>query len=116
MPLRDHFRAPLDNRHSWEGFQCQWPGMMLMALAKRLPQRYFLTPRLRSGLPLDADEVSFDPEDADTPAVEIHEGTAIVNWTPELPTQSLPTDWLIPDEFEVRVHDFERGRRLVAVV
>ena len=26
MPLRDHFRAPLDNLISWEGFHGQWPG------------------------------------------------------------------------------------------
>ena len=30
MPLRDHFRPPLADRRSWEGFHGQWPAMIVM--------------------------------------------------------------------------------------
>ena len=32
MPLRDHFRPPLDDLTSWEGFHGQWPAMIVLAL------------------------------------------------------------------------------------
>ena len=38
MPLRDHFRPPLDNLTSWEGFHAQWPAMIVQALARKLVQ------------------------------------------------------------------------------
>ena len=69
MPLRDHFRPPLDDQTSWEGFHGQWPAMIVLALQRRLPRRYVAAPHL-------------------------HE----------------------PDEYEVRVYDSKRGRRLVAAI
>ena len=32
MPLRDHFRPPVWNQASWEGFHGIWPGMMVLQL------------------------------------------------------------------------------------
>lgn len=32
MPLRDHFRPPLDDQTSCEGFHGQWPAMIVLAL------------------------------------------------------------------------------------
>lgn len=40
MPLRDHFRSPLDDLTSWEGFHGQWPAMIVQALVRKLPSRY----------------------------------------------------------------------------
>jgi len=37
MPLRDHFRPPLDDLTSWEGFHGQWPAMIVLALTRKLP-------------------------------------------------------------------------------
>lgn len=31
MPLRDHFRPPLDNKRHWEGFHATWPVMIVAA-------------------------------------------------------------------------------------
>ena len=39
MPLRDHFRPPLDDITSWEGFHGQWPAMIVAALNRQLPPR-----------------------------------------------------------------------------
>jgi hypothetical protein len=33
MPLRDHFRSPLDDVRHWEGFLAQWSPMMVLFLA-----------------------------------------------------------------------------------
>jgi hypothetical protein len=33
MPLRDHFRPPLDDITSWEGFHGRWPAMIVMGIA-----------------------------------------------------------------------------------
>ena len=38
MPLRDHFRPPLDNAHSWEELHGQWPAVIVQHLRKRLPE------------------------------------------------------------------------------
>jgi hypothetical protein len=37
MPLRAHFRPPLDDIASWEGLHGQWPGMMVTDLRRKLP-------------------------------------------------------------------------------
>ena len=45
MPLRDHFRPPLDNRASWEGFHGQWPAVIVQHLRRKLPAGYIAGPR-----------------------------------------------------------------------
>src|SRR5262245_4511220 len=49
MPLRDHFRPPLDDLTAWEGFHGQWPAMIVLALARKLPRCYVAAPRVHSG-------------------------------------------------------------------
>lgn len=36
MPLRDHFRPPLDEIASWEGFHGGWPMVIVQQLRKVL--------------------------------------------------------------------------------
>ena len=55
MPLRDHFRPPLEARRHWEGFHGQWPAMMVLALAPKLPRRYFAEPRIHLGVSAEID-------------------------------------------------------------
>jgi hypothetical protein len=45
MPLRDHFRPPLDNEHHWEGFHATWPVMIVANLNPKLPDGYVAAPR-----------------------------------------------------------------------
>jgi hypothetical protein len=49
LPLRDHFRPPLDDRTSWDGFHGQWPAMIVMALFRQLPERYVAAPHIHLG-------------------------------------------------------------------
>ena len=46
MPLRDHFRSPLDDRRHWEGFHATWPVMIVALLRRKLPSRYYAEPRV----------------------------------------------------------------------
>ncbi|NUQ62322.1 MAG: hypothetical protein HUU20_07525 [Pirellulales bacterium] len=47
MPLRDHFRPPIWNRHSWEGFHGMWPAMIVRQLDEVLPVDFTAEPRVR---------------------------------------------------------------------
>lgn len=46
MPLRDHFRPPLDNLRHWEGLYGGWPMMIVASLRDKLPKGYFAQPRV----------------------------------------------------------------------
>ena len=39
MPLRDHFRPPLDDSRSWDELHGAWPTVIVMALNANLPAR-----------------------------------------------------------------------------
>jgi Protein of unknown function (DUF4058) len=85
LPLRDHFRPPLDDWTSWDGFHAQWPAMIVMALFRQLPPHYVAAPNIHLG-------------------------------APPMPTLAIATDLPDQDEYEVRVYDTRRGRRLVAAI
>jgi hypothetical protein len=40
MPLRDHFRPPVDTLASWEGFHGQWPAVIVHQVPLDLEQSY----------------------------------------------------------------------------
>jgi len=50
MPLRDHFRSPLDDVHSWDELHGMWPAMIVRALAEILPEPYFAAPGVHLGV------------------------------------------------------------------
>jgi len=49
MPLRDHFRPPLDDVASWEELHGQWPASIVQYLRTRLPAGYVAGPRVHLG-------------------------------------------------------------------
>ena len=49
MPLRDHFRPPLDDSRSWDELHGAWPTVIVMALNRNLPPRYVAAPRVHLG-------------------------------------------------------------------
>src|SRR5688500_17828143 len=119
MPLRDHFRPPLDDVTAWEGFHGQWPAVIVQQLGKRLPARYVAAPRVHSGSYVEIDVAAYDTEDAG--AVSAGEGdgnggVAKAVWAPSRPALAVETGLPDADEYEVRVYDTKRGRRLVAAV
>jgi Protein of unknown function (DUF4058) len=118
MPLRDHFRSPLDDEAAWEGFHGQWPAMIVIDLANRLPPGYVAAPRVHSGAFVEIDVATYEKDFPDVPAgrQEPNGGVATAVWTPPRATFAVAADLPAQDEYEVRVYDRRRGRRLVAAV
>ena len=60
MPLRDHFRPPVENFTSWEGFHGQWPAVIVQHLRKLLPIGYAAEPRVHLGSHVEIDIGTFE--------------------------------------------------------
>jgi hypothetical protein len=119
MALRDHFRPPLDDETQWEGFHGGWPMMIVAQLARHLPRRYVAAPRVHSGAAVEIDVATYEKDASDAAANNEGRGfggVATAVWAPPRPTLALTTDLPALDEYEVRVYDSKRGRRLVAAV
>jgi hypothetical protein len=118
MPLRDHFRPPLDDEASWEEFHGQWPAMIVLDLERRLPEGYVAAPRVHLGAFVEVDVTTFEKDPADTHASggDRDGGAATAVWAPPRATLAVAADLPALDEYEVRVYDVRRGRRLVAAI
>src|SRR5580704_7915340 len=96
MPLRDHFRPPLESLLPWEGFHATWPVMIVARLRRLLPRRYLVLPRVHSGSSVEIDVATFRDEGRLTGATD-HDngntgGVATATWAPPRPTLTLTTD------------------------
>jgi hypothetical protein len=120
MPLRDHFRPPLDNMRHWEGLHGGWPMMIVASLRGRLPRRYFAEPSVHSGTSAEIDVATFENENEGVqPAGDGNDnggGVATAVWAPPRPTLAVATDLPAQDVYEVLVYDEKRRCRLVAAV
>jgi hypothetical protein len=120
MPLRDHFRPPLNSLLPWEGFHATWPVMIVARLRRLLPRRYLVLPRVHSGSSAEIDVATFRDE-REIPGTNGNSnadsgGVATAVWAPPRPTLTFTTDLPAQDVTEVRVYDEENGRRLVAAI
>jgi hypothetical protein len=120
MPLRDHFRPPVSKIRSWEEIHGQWPAVIVQHLGKILPAPYIAGPRVHLGAEVEIDAATFEsfesqPAAGTSPAWE-DGGAAVASWAPAEPTLAVETDLSDFDEYEVRVYDSRRGRRLVAAI
>ncbi len=121
MPLRDHFHPPLDDRFSWDGLHGQWPAMIVLGLSRHLPRRYAAAPNVHlAGSSIEVDVATFEEAESDLPESGDQGGggvaVATAAWAPPRPTLSVAADLPGQDEYEVRIYDTRRGRRLVAAV
>src|SRR5690242_20352438 len=118
MPLRDHFRPPLDDLRHWEGLLAGWPVMMVALLRRKLPRRYFAEPRIHSASSAEVDVVVVASEGEANVAggEEDGGGLARAEWAPPRPTLAVATDLPTQDVYEVLVYDEKRRARLVAAV
>lgn len=101
MPLRDHFRSPLDDTHSWDELHGGWPMVMVQQLVKTLPEPYFAAPSVYLGS-------SFSDSDGG--------GLGVALYAPPKPTLTLEPKLPNQDIYEVRIYDSRRNRRLVAAI
>jgi uncharacterized protein DUF4058 len=118
MPLRDHFRSPVNDRTSWDGFHGMWPAMIVQALSPRLPANYVALPRVHLGSQIEIDVATFENDELTSwnSGDQSHGGVTSAVWAPPQPTLSVATDSPDLDEYEVRIYDTDRGRQLVAAI
>lgn len=118
MPLRDHFRPPLDDLTSWEGFHGQWPAEIVRHLRTRLPDGFVAEPRVHAGSKAEIDVATFEKEDPIASATDGagSGGTAVAVWAPARPSVAVRTKLPKADEYGVRVYDARRKRHLVAAI
>lgn len=118
MPLRDHFRSPLDDIRSWEGFHGAWPTLIVAALNSKLPQHYIAEPRVHLGAAFEIDVAASEDDAAmsGTGGAASEGGVATATWAPPRPTLNVATDVPEQDEYAVLVFDMRRHRRLVAAI
>jgi hypothetical protein len=118
MPLRDHFRPPVEDKHSWDELHGMWPGEIVRQLYPILPEGYVAAPRVHLGT---AFEIVVSTYRQDEPARQEgpragNGGVAVAAWAPPEPTLTLKAELPDQDEYEVRVYDARHGRRLVAAI
>jgi uncharacterized protein DUF4058 len=94
--------------------------MMIVAdLARVLPPQYVAAPRVHMGALVEIDVATYERDVGDRPLWTegpSEGGVATAVWAPPRATLSIPADLPAQDEYEVRVYDIERGRRLVAAI
>jgi hypothetical protein len=118
MPLRDHFRAPLDNVASWEEFHGGWPMVIVQQLRRKLPAGYVAAPHVHAGSFVEIDVAAYDKGNGTSSfATGGSEGSAATAvWAPAAPSVAVETELPAYDEYEVRIYDARRNRRLVAAI
>ena len=52
MPLRDHFRSPVNDKHTWDEVHGQWPGEIVRQLFSLLPAGFQAAPKIHLGSPV----------------------------------------------------------------
>ena len=118
MPLRDHFRPPVEKKHSWDELHGGWPMVIVQQLFPILPDGYVAAPGVHLGTAFEIDVSAYEqdsPEHADK-AKAGNGGVTVAPWAPPTPTLTLETELPDQDEYEVRVYDTRHGRRLVAAI
>jgi hypothetical protein len=92
--------------------------MIVQRLFDTLPDGYVAAPGVHLGAAFEIDVSAYE-QDESAPAATAaagNGGAATITWAPPAPTLTLETDLPEQDEYEVRVYDARRGRRLVAAI
>src|SRR2546427_11468731 len=103
MPLRDHFRSPVNDRHTWDEVHGQWPGEIVRDLVTILPAGFRAAPKVHLGSSFEPDVIAFEPGSraAQPPPDSGDGGTATM--TALSPTFTAEADLDDQDEYEVRI-------------
>ena len=115
MPLHDHFRSPVNDKHSWDSLHAGWPAMIVQQLFDILPSGFVAAPGVHFGKDFEIDVSAFE-EDEPAESITSSGDSGVATVAPPAPTLTLEADLSDQDEFEVQVYDVERGRELVAAI
>jgi hypothetical protein len=117
MPLRDHFRPPVSKKATWEGFHGMWPASIVQQLRKQLPAGYVAEPRVHLGTLTEIDVGALESAEAPRRGATNGNGDSATSaWTGTAPVVAVETDPPDEYEYEVRIFDLERQRKLVAAI
>ena len=117
MPLRDHFRAPIDDLHSWDGLHGMWPAMIVRQLIEVLPEPYFAVPGVHLGTLYEIDIGTYCNDSEAVSESELSKsGSAVATYVAPKPTLTIEPHLPNQDVYEVRIFDSRRNRRLVAAI
>lgn len=116
MPLRDHFRPPVNSHLRWDEVHGLWPGMIVRQLFDLLPENYQAAPNIVLGGVFEIDVSTFEDETSITnPFAERNSNGEAVEQSPT-PTITIEAEIGQQDTYEVRVYDEQRQRQLVAAI
>ena len=117
MPLRDHFRPPVESRHSWDGLHGMWPAVIVQKLFPQLPEGFVAAPGVHLGTAFEIDIATYEQDEL-TPGLAFGVGGGLSVAAQALPQPTLTIETELPDqdEYEVRIYDDRHGRRLVAAI
>ncbi len=117
MPLRDHFRPPLDDVHSWDELHGMWPAVIVQKLIEILPEPYFAAPGVHLGTLYEVDIGTYRRPLADANDFDVAKGgVSVSTYAPPKPTLTLEPQLPNQDVYEVRIYDSRRNRQLVAAI
>jgi len=117
MPLREHFRPPLDDVHTWDELHGMWPMMIVRRLLEVLPEPYFAAPTVRLGTLFEVHNGTYREGGSEANDFEDGQGNgAVAIYAPPQPTLTLEPSLPDQDIYEVRIYDSRRHRRLVAAI
>lgn len=117
MPLRDHFRPPLDDVHSWDELYGGWPMTIVQELTEVLPEPYFAAPGVHLGTLYEVDIGTYRKPLAEPDELDLAEGRAsVATYAPPKPTLTSEPQLPNQDVYEVRIYDSRRNRHLVAAI
>src|SRR3954453_21339151 len=117
MPLRDHFRPPVEKRHSWDELHGMWPAVIVQKLFAHLPDGFVAAPGVHLGTAFEIDVSAYEQDEpVAAPMPGVGGGVAVAPHAPPQPTLTMETELPDQDEYEVRIYDERHGRRLVAAI
>src|SRR3954453_22233883 len=117
MPLRDHFRPPVEKRHSWDELHGMWPAVIVQKLFAHLPDGFVAAPGVHLGTAFEMDVSAYEQDEpVAAPMPSVSGGVSLAHHAPPQPTLTMETELPDQDEYEVRIYDERHGRRLVAAI
>lgn len=92
--------------------------VIVQQLRKQLPEGYIAGPRVHLGSQFEIDVTTFEKDDSPSfgGSTDSSGGVATANWAPAAASLAIETELPDFDEYEVRIYDAKRGRRLVAAL
>ena len=63
MALRDHFHAPVNNKHRWDAVHGGWPAGIVRTLFDLLPSTFIAEPQVYHPAPFEVDVSMMEEDD-----------------------------------------------------